>query len=78
MLKLLPCLILLDLRTTYVETIPYITRVQFLISHRAPPQVQDKEIPSIYGGYRGKNIPGVDQNQACCLAGSGGMKITRN
>ena len=35
---------------------------EFLISHRAPPQVADRGMPTRYGRYRGNQIPGADQN----------------
>jgi hypothetical protein len=43
------------------------SRVELLVSHRAPPQVADRGRLTTYGGYWGNEIPRVDQNQHHCL-----------
>jgi len=49
-------------------------RVELLVSHRAPPQVMDRERLTRYGGYRGNKIPTVDQNQHHCLVDKGDLQ----
>ena len=48
-------------------------RVELLAFHRVPPRVADRGMPARYGGYRGKKIPGADQNQYRCLAADRGI-----
>jgi len=50
------------------------TRVELLVSRRAPPQVADRRRLTIYGGYWGNKIPRVDQNQHHCLVEKGDLQ----
>ena len=49
-------------RASFGDVYRYTARVELLVSHRAPLQVEDRGMLTRYGGYRGNKIPGANQN----------------
>ena len=60
---------------TYKRKSNQTTRVELLVSHRAPPQVADRGRLTRYGGYWGNKISRVDQNQLHCLVEKGHLQM---